>query len=165
MGKPRVLFLCTHNSARSQIAEALLRHRAGDRFEAVSAGLRPTEVHPLARTVLAEIGVDDSRLHAKPIREFLGGTSVRHAIIVCEPSEPQCPRLFPFATRTLHWPFDDPTTAEGGLALARFRRVRDDIDIRIQGWLREMRAPRGVAATPQWSGGRASSSVQDLRDL
>jgi arsenate reductase len=165
MGKPRVLFLCTHNSARSQMAEALLRHRAGDGFEAVSAGLRPTKVHPLARTVLAEIGVDDSGLHAKPVREFLGGPSIQYAILVCQPSEPDRPRLFPFATRTLHWPFDDPTTAEDDFALASFRRVRDEIDARIQIWLREMRTPRGVAAAPQWAAGRDSSSVQDLHDL
>jgi arsenate reductase len=154
--KPRILFLCTHNSARSQIAEALLRHHAGERLEAVSAGLRPTAVHPLTRTVLNEIGIDDSKLHAKPIREFLGGTSIQYAIIVCEPSEAECPHLFPFATRTLYWPFDDPTTAEGDLGLAKFRRVRDEIDTRIRGWLQGIRASRSVAPVPQ---GRGLSGV------
>jgi arsenate reductase len=147
--KPRVLFLCAHNSARSQMAEALLRHHAGERLDAASAGLRPTAVHPLARTVLSEIGVDHSGLHAKPIREFFGGTSIQYAIIVCEPSEAECPRLFPFATRTLYWPLDDPTTADGDLGLAQFRRVRDEIDARLRAWLQGMRTHRRVAAVPR----------------
>jgi protein-tyrosine-phosphatase len=92
--KPRVLFLCTHNAARSQIAEALLRKYAGHRFEAISAGLEPTDVHPLTRQVLEEIGVDHGPLRAKGAREFLGRTSVRYAIIVCQRVEPNAPRCF-----------------------------------------------------------------------
>ena len=137
--KPRVLFVCTHNAARSQMAEALLRQHAGERFEASSAGLDPTEVHPLTRQVLAEVGVEASGLFAKPLRDFLGRASVRYAIIVCQRAEESCPRIFPFATRTLVWSFDDPAALEGSgeRQLAKFRRVRDEIDGRIRQWLRE----------------------------
>jgi arsenate reductase len=137
--KPRVLFLCTHNAARSQIAEALLRKYAGHRFEAMSAGLEPTDVHPLTRQVLEEIGVDHGPLRAKGTREFLGRTSVRYAIIVCQRVEAGCPQVFPFAVRTLHWNFDDPAEPQGSaeLQLGKFRRVRDEINARIKAWLRD----------------------------
>jgi arsenate reductase len=140
--KTRVLFLCTHNAARSQIAEALLRKYAGHRFEAMSAGLEPTDVHPLTRQVLEELGVDHDSLRAKGTREFLGRTSVRYAIIVCQRVEAGCPQVFPFAVRTLHWRFDDPTEPQGSaeLQLAKFRRVRDEIDARIKAWLRDAEA-------------------------
>ncbi len=85
--KPGVLFLCTHNAARSQIAEALLRHLTGDRFGVYSAGLEPTAVHPLTLQVLAEAGVDVFRLRAKGINEFLGKASVTYAIVVCTEQE------------------------------------------------------------------------------
>jgi arsenate reductase len=137
--KPAVLFLCTHNAARSQMAEALLRRHADHRFEAFSAGLQPTEVHPLTRQVLTEVGIDPSGLRAKGLHEFMGRVTVRHAIVVCEEPEPACPRVFPFAMETLRWPFEDPARAEGGpdLQLARFRRVLRDIEARICAWARE----------------------------
>jgi arsenate reductase len=137
--KPRVLFLCMHNAARSQIAETLLRQYAGHRFEVISAGLEPTEVHPLTRQVLEESGVDHGPLRAKGAREFLGRTSVHYAIIVCQRLEAQCPQIFPFAVQTLHWNFGDPTEPQGSaeLQLAKFRRLRDEIDARIKAWLRE----------------------------
>lgn len=136
--KPRVLFVCTHNAARSQMAEALLRKHAGDRFEAASAGFEPTDVHPLTREVLAEVGIDGSNLSAKGLREFLAKRAVRHAIIVCAQAEEQCPKIYPFAAETLYWAFDDPAALEGSPELQRtkFRRVRDEIDARIQAWLR-----------------------------
>jgi arsenate reductase len=145
--KISVLFLCGHNAARSQMAEALLRHHAGGHFEVASAGLRPTEVHPLTRRVLAEVGVDPSALRAKPVREFFRRRSFQYSIIVCEPDEVDCPHTFPFAIRTLAWVFDDPTTAQGDVALAKFRRVRDEIDARIQTWLGELRILGAVDAT------------------
>jgi arsenate reductase len=107
--KPRVLFVCTHNAARSQMAEALLRHYAGERFEVLSAGVAPTEVHPLTRQVLADIGLDPSGLYAKNLDDFFAKVSIAYAIIVCDQAEDLCPRLYPFALETLHWPFDDPT--------------------------------------------------------
>lgn len=140
--KPRVLFLCTHNAARSQLAEALLRKHATHRFEAMSAGLEPTDVHPLTRQVLEELGVDHTALRAKGAREFLGRTSIRYAIIVCQRVEARCPQVFPFAMQTLYWNFDDPTEQQGSaeLQLAKFRRVRDEIDACIKAWLREVDA-------------------------
>jgi len=137
--KPAVLFLCTHNAARSQMAEALLRSHAGHRFEALSAGLEPTEVHPLTRQVLREIGIDPSGLRAKGLRDFMGKVKVRHAIVLCEETERGCPRVFPFALETLHWPFEDPAQAAGGpdLQLARFRRVLREIEVCICTWVDE----------------------------
>lgn len=143
--KPRVLFVCTHNAARSQMAEALLRKHAGDRFEATSAGFEPTDVHPLTREVLAEVGIDGSDLSAKGLREFLAKRAVRHAIIVCAQAEAQCPKIYPFAAETLYWAFDDPAGLESSpeLQRAKFRRVRDEIDARIQTWLRALDSAGG----------------------
>jgi arsenate reductase (thioredoxin) len=138
--KSRVLFLCTHNAARSQMAEALLRHYAGDRFEVLSAGLAPTEVHPLTRRVLTEIGLDPRGLRAKGLDAFLGKVSVQYAIIVCNQAQETCPRVYPFALQTLYWPFRDPTQAEGSKeqCLQTFREVRDQIDARLRAWLTQL---------------------------
>jgi arsenate reductase (thioredoxin) len=138
--KPRVLFLCTHNAARSQIAEALLRHYAGDRFEVCSAGLEPTEVHPFTSRVLSEIGLDPSGLRAKDLEEFLGRVSVQYAIIVCDKAQPNCPRTYPFALQTLDWPFEDPTQSKGSKEerLRAFRQMRDRIDARLRAWLQDV---------------------------
>ena len=95
------------------MAEALLRHHAGDRFEVCSAGLDPTEIHPLARQVLKEIGVDTTPLHAKGLEHYLAKVSVQFAIVVCEKTQAQCPRLYPFAQQTLFWPFEDPAAFRG----------------------------------------------------
>jgi arsenate reductase (thioredoxin) len=135
--KPRVLFVCTHNAARSQMAEALLRHYAGERFEVLSAGIAPTEVHPLTRQVLTDIGLDPSGLYAKNLDDFFAKVSIAYAIIVCDQAEDDCPRLYPFALQTLRWPFDDPTQAEGSTAerLHVFRMIRDQIERRLRTWL------------------------------
>ena len=137
--KPRVLFVCTHNAARSQMAEALLRHYAGERFEVMSAVATPTEVHPLTRQVLADIGLDPSGLYAKDLHEFFAGVSLAYAIIVCDQAEDGCPRLHPFALHTLYWLFDDPTEAGGSTAerLHAFRTVRDQITRRLRAWLED----------------------------
>jgi arsenate reductase (thioredoxin) len=138
MTKPCVLFLCTHNAARSQLAEALLRARGGDRFQACSAGMEPTEVHPMTKRVLEEIGIDAAPLRAKGLREMLGRRTARTAIVVCGQAAESCPRLYPFAREVLQWPFDDPSQLQGSeeLRLAAFRRTRDAIDTRLRGWLR-----------------------------
>ena len=145
--KPCVLFVCSHNAARGQMAETLLRQRAGDRFRACSAGYEPTEVHPLTLQVLQERGLDTSGLRSKPTRDFLGRVAVRYAIIVCEQAEAECPHIFPFAANTLYWGFEDPAASEtlsADIQLAKFRRVRDDIDARIQQWLeKELPASAG----------------------
>jgi arsenate reductase len=134
---PQVLFLCTHNAARSQIAEALCWRYVGDRFAVASAGLASTEVHPLTRRVLTEIGLDPCGLWAKDLKDFLGKVPVQYAIIVCQEAERHCPRLYPFALQTLYWPFDDPTQPSGDTEqrLDTFRAVRDAIDARLRSWL------------------------------
>ena len=134
----RVLFLCTHNAARSQMAEALLRHYAGSRFEVSSAGLAPTAVHAFTRRVLEEIGIDARALQAKSLSEFLGKVSFHYAIIVCKPTEEHCPQLYPFALQTLYWPFDDPVQAESSVyGLHKFREVRDQIATQLRDWLHQ----------------------------
>jgi len=135
-----VFFVCTHNAARSQMGEALLRRHADDRFEISSAGFHPTAVHPLTHRALSEVGIDSAALRAKPATEFLGKARLKYAIIVCGDEEPNCPRIFPFTLHTLHWPFDDPTKAEGApeARLQEFRRVRDEIDAQIRTWLRDL---------------------------
>ena len=140
--KPTVLFLCADNSTRSQLAEALLRHRAGDRFEVHSAGLAPRPVNPLVADVLREQGLETPALEAKRIGEFLGRRSVRYAVIVGTPEERACPRIFPFAAQTMRWPVADPTGAEDSREgqLAALRRTRDEIDGHLCEWLSQVTA-------------------------
>lgn len=142
MTTPTVLFLCTANSARSQMAEVLLRRLAPERFMVHSAGLRPTEVHPLTHQVLRELGLDTTHLRSKGVNEFLGKVTVNYAIIVCEKAAESCPRIYPFALNTLYWPFEDPAGFDGtrGDQLSRFRETRDGIDARLHDWLSELEA-------------------------
>lgn len=137
--KPLALFLCSRNSARSQMAEALLQKHGGDRFTVRSAGLRPQAVHPLTLQVLEEIGIDTSACRAKDIGEFLGKQPIHHAIVVCEHANKDCPHIYPFAIRRLYWPFEDPAAFEGSpkARLEKFRAVRDAIEDRIRAWLEE----------------------------
>ena len=135
-----VLFLCTHNAARSQMAEALLHHHAADRFEAHSAGLEPSGVHPLAIEVMQEIGVSLAEHRSKNVSEYLGKLPVHYAITLCRDVETRCPRLWPFVLQdVLSWPMEDPMAAavSDRERLAAFRRVRDAIDFRIREWLTE----------------------------
>ena len=138
MTKPKVLFLCTANSARSQMAEALLREHAGDRFDVYSAGLQPTQVHPYAMKVMAEIGIDMASQRAKGVGEFLGKMNPAYVIIVCEKARQRCPTAFPATGATMiAWPIDDPAEAEGTEEdrLRKFREARDQIAARIRDWL------------------------------
>ena len=130
--RARVLFLCTHNSARSQMAEGLLRHLAGDRFEAMSAGTEATHVRPLAVRAMEEIGVDISGQVSKTLDRYFN-EPFDHVITVCDDANEACP-FFPGAQRRLHWSFEDPSNAEGTEEerLAVFRSVRDRIRERIQ---------------------------------
>src|SRR5690349_21616807 len=125
--KRRVLFLCTHNSARSQMAEGLLRHLAGDRFEAYSAGTEATQVRPLAITAMAELGIDIAGQESKTLDRYLG-EPFDAVITVCDQAAEACP-VFPGAKARLHWSFPDPSKATGTEAqrLAVYRQVRDDI--------------------------------------
>ena len=137
MGKPKVMFLCSGNSARSQMAEGWLRHLAGDRFDVVSAGTEPSGVNPLAVAVMHERGVDISGHTAKAVGTFLG-ESFAYLITVCDNAREKCP-IFPGAVKRIHWPLDDPAAAVGSDAerKAVFRRVRDEIEARIHAWLQE----------------------------
>lgn len=138
--RPLVLFLCTGNSARSQMAESILRARAGDRFEVASAGLEPRPVNPLTIRVIEEMDLPTNDLQSKHASEFLGKAAVRYAIIVCERANESCPRIFPFAGYTLYWPFEDPASFEGPPKerLEKFRQVRDEIAARIDQWLDDL---------------------------
>jgi arsenate reductase len=129
--RTRVLFLCTHNSARSQMAEGLLRHLAGDRFEAHSAGTEATHVRPLAIRAMAEIGVDISGQESKTLARYVK-EPFDHVITVCDDANEACP-VFLGAKSRLHWSFRDPSRADGTEEerLAVFRRVRDEIRRRI----------------------------------
>lgn len=128
----RVLFLCTHNSARSQMAEGLLRDLAGKRFEAASAGTEATHVRPLAIRAMDEIGVDISEQESKTLDRYLG-EPFDYVITVCDDANEACP-FFPGAERRLHWSLPDPSAAEGTEQerLAVFRSVRDALRDRIQ---------------------------------
>lgn len=138
--KPSVLFLCTGNSCRSQMAEGFLRKYGGDRFDAYSAGTDPAErVHPLAVQVMAEKGIDISDQQPKNVDECLGRLSIRHLIIVCDGANEKCPRISPGTMNRMFWPFDDPATFVGTPAdtFEKFRIVRDEIVARIKNWLKE----------------------------
>ena len=136
-----VLFLCTGNSCRSQMAEALLRQHAGNRFTAHSAGVDPKGIHPLTLQVLEEKGIDTNKLRSKDVSEFLGKLPVHHLIVVCENAEGRCPRIFPGMLDRQFWPFDDPPACQGTdeEKLNKFREVRDKIDQRIQQWLKQVK--------------------------
>lgn len=130
--KQRVLFICTHNSARSQMAEGLLRALGGDSFEVESAGTEATHVRPLAIRAMDEIGIDISKQHSKTLDRFLG-EPFDNVITVCDAAAEACP-VFIGAKRTRHWSFPDPSKATGSEEeqLAVYRRVRDAIQQRIE---------------------------------
>lgn len=128
----RILFLCTHNSARSQMAEGLLRRLGGERYEAHSAGTRATRVRPLAIRAMAEVGIDIARQESKTLDRYLG-QPFDLVVTVCDEANEACP-VFPGARRRWHWSFPDPSKATGTEAeqLATYRAVRDAIRARIE---------------------------------
>jgi len=130
--KAKVLFLCTGNSCRSQMAEGWLRHLAGDRFEVSSAGTQPAGLNPGAVDAMRELGIDISGHRSKHLNEFLG-VRFDHVITVCDRAKETCP-IFPGARSLLHWRFDDPAAARGSDEERRkvFQRVRDEIGSRIR---------------------------------
>ncbi len=131
MGRRRVLFVCTHNSARSQMAEGLLRSLAGERFDPASAGTVATRVRPEASIVMRELGIDISQQRSKSLDAF-AGQSWDVVVTVCDQARESCP-VIPGARRTLHWSLDDPAAVAGDETerLAAFRAVRDELLDRI----------------------------------
>ncbi len=131
----RVLFLCTHNSCRSQMAEGIIHHDLGDRYQAFSAGTEATRVNPLAIQVLAELGIDISRHFSKTIDEF-AGQQFDQVITLCGSASEQCP-LFIGGVRRVHIGFDDPSRLKGSdeEVLPEYRRVRDEIRKKITDYL------------------------------
>lgn len=135
--KNRVLFLCTGNSCRSQMAEGWLRHLAGDRFEVVSAGTHPVGLNPFAVTVMGEAGVDISHHVSERVDPYLN-QHFHYVITVCDRAQEACP-IFPVTSKTLHWNFDDPARATGTYEqrLIVFRKSRDEIADRVRRFLAE----------------------------
>lgn len=132
--RARILFLCTANSARSQLAEAILRDRADDAVIACSAGTRPSSVHPLAQKVLKEAGIGTEGLWSKSVDEVLADGPIDLTITVCSAAAQSCPAGI---GETLAWPLDDPAAETGERALSAFRATRDAIVERIDAWLRD----------------------------
>ncbi len=140
--KLRVLILCTGNSARSQMAEGLLRHDGSARFEVFSAGTHPTQVRAEAITAMRELAIDISTQRSKSVDEF-AGQSFAYVITVCDHAREHCP-LFPATTHRIHWSFTDPAAAVGDTAtrLAVFRRVRDEIRARLREFIATQARPQ-----------------------
>ena len=132
-----VIFLCTGNTARSQLAEAFLRKYAGSHLMAYSAGLKPGAINPYTERVMREIGVDLSGQHSKSVKEHLGKMSFTYLSTVCAKAEANCPTTFPGIGQRLSWAFDDPAAVEGSEEekLQKFREVRDQIEKRIKLWI------------------------------
>lgn len=138
MSKKKVLFICVHNSARSQMAEAFLKHLAGDRFEVESAGLEPGRLNPVVVEAMKEAGIDISQNKTKSVFDFYKqGRQYDYVITVCDESQAGACPVFPGSGERLHWGFDDPSAFEGGPEdrLAKTREVRDRIRKKIEEWL------------------------------
>lgn len=139
MNKLRVLFLCTGNSARSQMAEAFLRRYGGERYEPHSAGLEPKGLNPLTVRVMSEVGIDVSGQASKGVEIYLGKMLFQYLITVCDDADKNCPTVWPGVNKRMHWSFQDPAAVEGTEEerLAKFREVRDLIEKKIKEWLAE----------------------------
>jgi arsenate reductase len=149
MGKPKVLFLCTGNSARSQMAEALLRNYAGEHFEVYSAGLEPRGINPLTIQAMEEMGLDLSKHTSKDVYTFIGKINFDYMITVCGRAEDSCP-IFPGMGTRLHWDIEDPSKFAGTQEekLAKFREVRDRLDHKIRLWLSQQGIPTSGKRVP-----------------
>ena len=140
MNKPKVLFLCTGNSARSQMAEGLLRALAEERFEVFSAGTEPKgSILPEVQEAMREIGIDTSSQWSKSVMEYMGKVNFGYVVTVCSEAEENCPAVFLNMGTHEHWPFDDPAKFSGDdeTRFASTRRVRDQIEERLRLWLGE----------------------------
>ena len=141
--KQNVLFLCNDNSARSQMAEGLLRSMAGEHFESLSAGLEPTDaVHPFAIKVMDEIGIDISAQIPKAVDIYLGKTMIHDLMTLCDKAQSTCPRVWPGTPfqKRYYWPVSDPGGVSSSVEerLEVFRKVRDELKVNIASWLAEV---------------------------
>jgi arsenate reductase (thioredoxin) len=141
MEKQKILFVCIHNSARSQMAEAWLNHFCGEQFEAESAGLSPGTLNPIVVTVMQEVGIDISHKKTQAVADVINsGRTFAYVVTVCdESSAEQCP-IFPGNTKRLHWGFPDPSALKGTEEekLAKTREIRDMIKTKVESWCQEM---------------------------
>lgn len=142
--KIKVVFLCTGNTARSQMGEAFLRKYAGDRFEVYSAGFDPRPIHSYAIKVMNELGFELSEQHPKDLNQYLGKVHFGIIITMCQKAEEDCPTIPGISTR-LNWGFEDPAAFQGNEEekIAKFREIRDEINAKIKEWLKE----RGIIVT------------------
>lgn len=140
MAKQKVLFLCTGNSARSQMGEAFLRAIAGDRFEVYSAGIEPHGVNPYTVRVMDEIGIDISAHTSDPVERYMGQVDFDYVITVCGHADKTCPQALWSKGLKLHWGFDDPAseTGDDNQKLTKFREIRDLIGAKVRGWVEEL---------------------------
>ncbi len=141
MSKIKVLFLCTGNSARSQMAETFLKKYGGDQYEVYSAGIEPRDIHPYTERVMEEVGISLRGHYSKHIKEYMGRINFAYVIILCEEAEKQCPTTFPGITQRLKWSFEDPAAIveSDDKKLMKFQEVRDKIEERVKFWLSEER--------------------------
>jgi arsenate reductase len=138
MSKPKVLFLCTGNSARSQMAEGLLRSLAGEHFDVFSAGTEPKgRILSEVQQVMREVGIDTSLQRSKSVMEYMGKVNFGYVITVCADAEENCPAVFLSMGTHEHWPFDDPAKFDEEQRLTSTRRVRDQLEERLRLWLNE----------------------------
>jgi len=140
MSKPKVIFLCTGNSARSQLAEGILRALAGEHYEIFSAGTEPKgSILPEVQEAMREVGIDISGQWSKSVMEYMGKVNFGYVITVCADAEENCPAVFLNMGTHEHWPFDDPAkfVVEDEQRLTHTRRVRDQIEERLRLWLKE----------------------------
>ena len=139
MKKIKVLFLCTGNSARSQMAEAFLRHYGNDNYEPYSAGVEPQGINPFTEKVMAEIGVSMNGQYSKGLTEYLGKEHFSYLITVCTNAEEHCPSTFPGVSQRIHWAFEDPAAVDGTdeEKLIKFRNIRDQIAEKIKEWVND----------------------------
>jgi arsenate reductase len=155
MDKIKVLFVCQHNAARSQMAEAFVRAMGAERFDAASAGLEPTPLNPLAMAVMAEVGLDISRRSSKSVFElFRAGALFDYVISVCDDEAGQrCP-VFPGLTKRLHWSFPDPARLSGDRekALEGMREIRDQIKAQVAWWMAQAVASEACAKETRTAG-------------
>jgi arsenate reductase len=137
MSKEKVLFLCTGNSARSQMAEAFLKKWGAERYDAYSAGTEPKGINPYTERVMQEVGVSLSGNYSKHVKEYMGKIHLAYVITLCDEAERSCPAIFPGMGQRLHWSFEDPTAFAGSNdeKLAKFRKVRDQIERTVKEWL------------------------------